>query len=315
MRILVTGGYGFIGSNFIQKALLHDEVEQVVNVDVATYAANRDNVSPNSRLINIEKDINDQHTMEVLMNTLKLTHVVHFAAESHVDNSIASPDAFIRTNINGTFSLLEAARKCDSLVRFHHVSTDEVYGSLSDHGHFHEHTAYDPRSPYSASKASSDHLVRAYHHTYNLPTTISNCSNNYGPHQHVEKLIPKAITNIAAGKKVPIYGAGINIRDWLYVDDHCDAIWKILTASDVQGDTFNIGGDCELKNIDIISMICKLMNVSPDEVMEFVDDRQGHDYRYAIDHSKITNKLNWAPAYTLDVGLKQTINYYTRSRI
>lgn len=312
MRILVTGGYGFIGSNFIHQLLTHEEVDQIINVDVVTYAANRSNVPEHSKLHNIELDINEGGIIESIMNQHQITHVVHFAAESHVDNSIASPGAFINTNINGTFSLLEASRKCETLKRFHHVSTDEVYGSLTDTGYFHEYTAYDPRSPYSASKAASDHLVRAYHHTYGLPVTISNCSNNYGPNQHVEKLIPKTITNIANGRKVPIYGNGLNIRDWLYVGDHCDAIWKILIADDVDGETFNVGGDCEVKNEHLVSKICDLMNVNFSDVVEYVEDRQGHDYRYAIDHSKITNKLGWTPTHDLNDGLMQTIEFYTK---
>lgn len=310
MRILATGGYGFIGSNFIRHALSKN-VDQIINVDSATYAANRLNVPADDRLHNIEIDINETDIIGPLMHSHGITHVVHFAAESHVDNSIASPGAFIKTNINGTFSLLEAAKSCETLVKFHHVSTDEVYGSLGDEGKFHEYTAYDPRSPYSASKASSDHLVRAYHHTYGLPVTISNCSNNYGPRQHVEKLIPKTISNIIQGKKVPVYGLGNNIRDWLYVDDHCEAIWSIIT-SNVIGETFNVGGDCEMTNIDIVSNICAVMGVDVGSVIEFVADRLGHDFRYAIDHSKLTQQLDWSPQHTFADGIKKTIDYYTK---
>lgn len=310
MRILVTGGYGFIGSNFIRFAL-DKNVEQIINIDCATYAANRTNVPVDDRLHHVEIDINEGGIIESLMMGHQITHVVHFAAESHVDNSIASPGAFINTNINGTFTLLEAARSCKTLSRFHHVSTDEVYGSLGDTGKFHEYTAYDPRSPYSASKASSDHLVRAYHHTYGLPVTISNCSNNYGPRQHVEKLIPKTISNIIQGKKVPVYGLGNNIRDWLYVDDHCEAIWDIINA-DVVGETFNIGGDYEMTNIDIVSNICAAMSVNVHEVVEFVSDRPGHDFRYAIDHGKITQQLGWSPRHSFEDGIKKTIEFYTK---
>lgn len=310
MRILVTGGYGFIGSNFIRCAL-DKNIEQIINIDSVTYAANRLNVPSDSRLHNIEIDINDSSIIASLLNSHQITHVVHFAAESHVDNSIASPGAFINTNINGTFSLLEAAKSCKTLVKFHHVSTDEVYGSLGETGKFYEYTSYDPRSPYSASKASSDHLVRAYQHTYGLPVTISNCSNNYGPRQHVEKLIPKTISNIIHGKKVPVYGQGNNIRDWLYVDDHCEAIWSIIT-SDAVGETFNVGGDCEMTNISIVSNICAVMDVDVKEVIEFVSDRPGHDFRYAIDHSKLTQRLGWTPKHTFIDGIKKTIDYYSK---
>lgn len=310
MRILVTGGYGFIGSNFIHH-VLNKDVELIVNIDKATYAANTSNVPISSKLINIQADINDKLVVAATLEKHQITHIVHFAAESHVDNSIAAPTTFVDTNVVGTLTLLEAARRCKTIQRFHHVSTDEVYGSLGVDGFFTETTPYDPRSPYSASKASSDHLVRAYHHTYDLPITISNCSNNYGPRQHVEKLIPKAITNILTGKKIPIYGQGVNVRDWLYVDDHCDAIWTIIT-SDVQGETYNVGGDCEMKNIDIIRWICDQMNVTFENVIEYIGDRPGHDFRYAIDHSKITQQLGWTPSHTLDQGIKQTINFYEK---
>ena len=306
MKILVTGGFGFIGSNFIHMALEQSQVEQIVNVDSMTYAANQHNVPIHTKLCNVICDINDTNMMNDIMEDI--THVVHFAADSHVDNSIATPGRFIKNNINGTHALLDAARK-HNIKRFHHVSTDEVYGSLGATGKFLETTPYDPRSPYSASKASSDHLVRAYFHTYGLPVTISNCSNNYGPRQHCEKLIPKAITNILAGKQVPVYGNGSNVRDWLYVDDHCQAIWSILNNG-AEGETYNIGGDCELSNIDLIKLLCGMLNVAFDEVVTFVQDRQGHDFRYAIDHTKITTQLGWSPATDIQQGMQRTIDFY-----
>ncbi len=314
MKILVTGGYGFIGSNFINKIVNLSEVNVVVNVDSCTYAGNKDNIKIDNilkyKLTNVEADINDTHLMESLLYVNKITHVVHFAAESHVDNSISNPDKFIKTNINGTFSLLEASRKYGNLERFHHISTDEVFGSLTDIGYFTETTPYSPRSPYSASKAASDHLVNSYHHTYKLPITMSNCSNNYGPNQHEEKLIPKIIKNIREGKKVPIYGNGQNIRDWLYVDDHCDAIWEII-KNGKDGESYNIGGDCERNNIQILQTICCLMDVKLGDVIEYVEDRKGHDYRYAIDFSKIKNELNWTPKTNFIDGLMKTIEFYS----
>lgn len=306
MKILVTGGYGFIGSNFIHMALDQPQVDQIVNVDSMTYAANQSNVPLHVKLCNVICDINDTEMMHDVMEDC--THVVHFAADSHVDNSIATPGRFIRNNINGTHALLDVARK-HNIKRFHHVSTDEVYGSLGSTGKFTETTPYDPRSPYSASKASSDHLVRAYFHTYGLPVTISNCSNNYGPRQHREKLIPKAITNILAGKRVPVYGNGSNVRDWLYVDDHCKAIWTILLHG-ADGETYNVGGDCELSNVDVIKLLCDMLNVAFEDVVEFVQDRQGHDFRYAIDHTKITQTLGWSPATNIADGMQRTIDFY-----
>jgi dTDP-glucose 4,6-dehydratase len=314
MKILVTGGYGFIGSNFINRIIDNHEVESIVNVDSCTYAANTDNLNIdnilNYKLTNVKTDINDTHLIESLLYVNNITHLVHFAAESHVDNSISNPDKFIKTNINGTFSLLEASRKYGQLERFHHISTDEVFGSLTDIGYFTETTSYDPRSPYSASKAASDHLVNSYHHTYKLPITMSNCSNNYGPRQHEEKLIPKIIKNIREGKKVPIYGNGKNIRDWLYVDDHCDGIWEIL-KNGKNGESYNIGGDCERNNIQILQTICCLMDVKFEETIEYVEDRKGHDYRYAIDFSKIKSQLNWTPKINFIDGLMKTIEFYS----
>jgi len=313
MKILVSGGCGFIGSNFIHHVLKKPEVQHIINVDLMTYAANRDNIPFDTRVETIEDDINNTEHMKHLMHSGGVTHVVHFAAESHVDNSITSPGAFITSNINGTFSLLEAARSAN-VQRFHHVSTDEVYGSLGSTGKFLETTPYDPRSPYSASKASSDHLVRAFHHTYGMNVTISNCSNNYGPRQHREKLIPKTITNILQGDKVPVYGTGENIRDWLYVEDHCEAIWQIV-AQGTSGETYNIGGDCEMSNVEMIHVLCMLLGKNFDDVVKFVEDRKGHDFRYAIDHSKITRELGWAPSTTnIGEGLQKTIDYYKFQR-
>ena len=313
MKILVTGGCGFIGSNFIHHMLKKPEVDHIINVDLMTYAADQDNVPFDTRVETIKDDINNTEHMKYLMCAHDVTHIVHFAAESHVDNSITSPGAFITSNINGTFAMLEAARAV-GVQRFHHVSTDEVYGSLGTTGKFLETTPYDPRSPYSASKASSDHLVRAFHHTYGMDVTISNCSNNYGPRQHREKLIPKTITNIIAGNKVPVYGTGENVRDWLYVDDHCEAIWQIITQG-ASGATYNIGGDCEMSNVEMVHVLCMLLGKNFDDVVKFVEDRKGHDFRYAIDHSKITAELGWTPSVTnISEGLQKTIDFYTSQR-
>jgi dTDP-glucose 4,6-dehydratase len=312
MNILVTGGYGFIGSNFINYITQKTEVNKILNIDSVTYAANKDNVIPSQKLIQSRSiDILEKDFIVSLLNANEITHVVHFAAESHVDNSISGPETFIKTNVNGTFSLLEAVREYGKLERFHHISTDEVYGSLGPIGFFKETTPYNPRSPYSASKAASDHLVNAYHHTYGLNTTISNCSNNYGPNQHIEKLIPKIITNLRQDKKIPIYGAGQNVRDWLYVEDHCEAIWKILLKGKI-GDTYNVGGDHEMNNLQIAKNICKLLDKDPDQYIQFVEDRKGHDFRYAIDFTKINNELGWVPKTSFDSGLRKTIDFYSK---
>ena len=312
MNILVTGGYGFIGSNFINFIAKKDEVKQILNIDSMTYAANKNNIVDSSKIVHTSPtDIRETTFISKLLDEQQITHIVHFAAESHVDNSINGPETFINTNINGTFSLLEAAKQYGKLERFHHVSTDEVYGSLGPIGFFKETTPYNPRSPYSASKAASDHLVNAYHHTYGLNTTISNCSNNYGPNQHTEKLIPKIITNLNQNKKIPIYGTGQNVRDWLYVEDHCEAIWKILLKGK-SGDTYNVGGDCEMNNLQIAKVICKLLGKDHEEYIEFVEDRKGHDFRYAIDFSKINNELGWLPKTSFETGLKKTIDFYTK---
>ena len=314
MNILVTGGFGFIGSNFINYIVNKSEVNLIVNTDCLTYAGNKKNLISHDKIKNYDINIKDDIAMFNLLSGHNITHVVHFAAESHVDNSISGPRKFIITNIVGTFSLLQAAKNWPSLKRFHHVSTDEVYGSLSkEDPKFSETTSYDPRSPYSATKASSDHLVRTYHHTYNLPITISNCSNNYGPNQHKEKLIPKIISNIKEGKQVPIYGKGDNIRDWLFVEDHCEAIWEILIRGS-DGETYNIGGDCEKTNNEILEDICRLMEVSVDDYRVYVEDRKGHDFRYAIDFSKIKKELGWSPRFSFDEGILNTIKYYTNSK-
>ena len=313
MRILVTGGLGFIGSNFIHHIIEKSEVELIVNIDSCTYAANLGNLnitnSSKYKLINIQSDINNTALIKDILNVNQITHVVHFAAESHVDNSIADPAAFIKSNINGTFSLLEAVRTQNRAIHFHHISTDEVFGSLGEEGLFTEKTPYSPRSPYSASKAASDHLVSAYHHTYGLPITMSNCSNNYGPRQHEEKLIPKIIKNLLSGKKVPIYGNGQNVRDWLYVDDHCSAIWTVLTNGKVS-QSYNIGGNCERNNIQILDTICSLMNLKIENHIEYVEDRKGHDFRYAIDFSKIKTELDWTPKFSFTDGILKTLEYY-----
>ncbi len=308
MKLLVTGGCGFIGSNFILHVLeKHDDYE-VINLDKLTYAGNRKN------LISIEKDemytfINGDICDGKLVNELveKVDAIVHFAAESHVDRSILSAGVFVQTNVLGTQILLEAALR-NGKKRFHHISTDEVFGELGDTGKFSETTPYNPRSPYSASKAASDHLVRAYYYTYGLPITISNCSNNYGPYQFPEKFIPLCITNIIEGKKVPIYGKGINVRDWVYVKDHNEAVDAILHKGRI-GETYCIGGNAEMKNIDVAKAILKILGKS-NEMIEYVPDRKGHDLRYAIDFAKIKRKLNWSPKHTFEKGLKETVEWY-----
>ena len=323
-NLLVTGGCGFIGSNFIHYLLSGQHFDgRVINVDKLTYAGNMENLAGLAekfpdRYIFAQTDICDQEAMDRLFEAYAIDTVCHFAAESHVDRSILGPDDFMKTNILGTFNLLEIVRKrMDQVLLFHHVSTDEVYGSLGDTGLFTEETPYDPSSPYSASKASSDHLVRAYHRTYGLPATLSNCSNNYGPFQFPEKLIPLMVLNARAGKSLPVYGQGLNVRDWLYVEDHCRAVWTIMQKGE-KGQTYNIGGRCEMKNIDVVEMICNILdNMEPladagsrKELISFVKDRPGHDLRYAIDFSKITRELGWEPKETFESGLKKTIAWY-----
>jgi dTDP-glucose 4,6-dehydratase len=318
MNILITGGLGFIGSNFIEGIIDKEEVKCIVNIDCAsrlTSAANKlnceefiDNKKYHFHDVWIEHINTRPEFKKNIIEKYKITHIVHFAAESHVDNSIANPSRFIQSNIVGTFNLLEIIREFTD-IRFHHISTDEVYGSLGETGKFTEESPYAPNSPYSASKASSDMLTRAYYHTYKLPVTISNCSNNYGPKQHREKFIPVVIDSILNNKKIPVYGTGKNVRDWIYVTDHCDAVWEILLKGKY-GETYNVGGNCEKTNLEIIENICKIMNVDSKDYISFVEDRKGHDFRYAIDNSKIERELKWKPKVNFEKGLIDTINYY-----
>jgi len=311
MKILVTGGAGFIGSNFIRYIIEKYPEDKIVNFDLLTYAGNLENLKElenNSNYKFVKGDIRDEFLVDKVVKENQIEMIVHFAAESHVDRSILEPDAFITTNVLGTHSLLKAAIK-NGKIRFHHVSTDEVFGSLepSDPA-FNENTAYDPRSPYSASKASSDHLVRAYFHTFGLPVTISNCSNNYGPFHFPEKLIPLFVTNLIEGKKVPLYGDGQNVRDWLHVEDHASAIDLILRQGKI-GETYCVGGNSEKSNKEITYKILELMGQG-EEMIEFVADRAAHDRRYAIDFSKIKNELGWEPQITFEEGLQKTIEWY-----
>jgi dTDP-glucose 4,6-dehydratase len=323
-NILVTGGCGFIGTGFIRHLLLDSDFDgRIVNVDKLTYAGNPENLADLAktdaeRYVFVKSDICDLDAITRVFNRYEIDAVCHFAAESHVDRSIVAPDAFIKTNISGTFNLLEVARRnSDRLILFHHVSTDEVYGSLGPDGFFTEQTAYRPNSPYSASKAASDHLVRAYHKTYGLPVTISNCSNNYGPYQFPEKLIPLMILNAIEDKPLPVYGEGKNVRDWLYVADHCRAVWQIMKRG-TRGETYNIGGRCELANIDTVNMICDALDEiqpradlsSRRDLITFVKDRPGHDLRYAIDCRKLEKELGWSPRESFETGLKKTIQWY-----
>lgn len=308
MKLLVTGGAGFIGSNFVHYILNTYPDYEVINLDALTYAGNLENLKVwegNSRHRFVKGNITDRELVDELVT--ECDAIIHFAAESHVDRSILDPGIFIETNVRGTYILLEASRQHHK--RFHHVSTDEVFGTLGPHDPpFHERTPYDPRSPYSASKASADHLVRAYFHTYQLPVTISNCSNNYGPYLFPEKLISLAITNILEGKKVPVYGDGRQVRDWLYVEDHCRAIDTILHSGRI-GETYCIGGDGERENIWMVKKILEILGKTEEDI-EYVKDRPGHDRRYAIDHSKITRALGWQPTVTIDEGLARTVKWY-----
>jgi len=328
-RLMVTGGAGFIGSNFVRYILTNYPDVFVLNVDLLTYAGSLENLNGlpvDARYQFIQADVCDQETMIELMRAYGIDAVVHFAAESHVDRSILGPGAFINTNILGTFSMLEAARTVwltekkltAEEVRFHHISTDEVFGSLEPGDPaFSETTPYSPNSPYAASKASSDHLVRAYYHTYKLPVTLTNCSNNYGPYQFPEKLIPLMILNALEGKSLPIYGDGMQIRDWLYVEDHCEAICKVLDEGKV-GESYNVGGNNQPPNIEIVDMICALLDeFKPDsahvphqELKKYVTDRPGHDRRYAMNISKIERELGWQPKYDLSTGLRKTVEWY-----
>ena len=328
MNLLVTGGSGFIGSNFIRHLLTETDFSgRIINVDSLTYAGNPENLRDiesrfAGRYIFIREDICRLEEMAKIFDYHGIDTVCHFAAESHVDRSIAAPDAFIHTNILGTYNLLELAGKRKAQIkRFHHISTDEVYGSLGEDGLFREDSPYRPTSPYSASKAASDHLVRAYFHTYGLPVTISNCSNNYGPYQFPEKLIPLMILNALADLPLPVYGDGRNIRDWLYVRDHSAALWTIL-KNGAAGETYNIGGNCEIENLRLVEQICGIMDSMPGldfkcsrkELITFVTDRPGHDRRYAIDASKIRNELRWAPQTPIETGLRETIEWYVSNR-
>ncbi|MDP2992157.1 MAG: dTDP-glucose 4,6-dehydratase [Deltaproteobacteria bacterium] len=317
-NLLVTGGCGFIGSNFIRHLLAKTGFRgRIINADSLTYAGNPENLSGvkdefPERYLFRKADICDAPLLHELFAEYRIDAVCHFAAESHVDRSIKRPDSFIQTNIIGTFNLLEAARaRGEGFRLFHHISTDEVYGSLGPEGHFTEETPYRPNSPYSASKASSDHLVRAYHETYGLPTTLSNCSNNYGPYQFPEKLIPLMITNALEDKPLPVYGDGLNVRDWIHVTDHCAALDTVLHRG-IVGETYNIGGESERKNIDVVKTILRLLEKS-ESLITFVDDRPGHDRRYAMDIKKIKRQLKWSPAVTFEKGLELTIDWYRRN--
>jgi dTDP-glucose 4,6-dehydratase len=318
--LLVTGGAGFIGSAFIRYLLQNEHFSgKIINLDALTYAGNLENLNgfhDHPRYHFVHGDIRNHTLLETLFSHHQIDTVIHFAAETHVDRSISLASLFVETNILGTLSLLETVRKFPS-VHFHHVSTDEVYGSLGESGFFHEHSCYRPNSPYSASKASSDHLVRAFHQTYALSTTLSHCSNNFGPHQNPEKLIPLMILNCLREKPLPIYGRGANVRDWLYVDDHAEALWSILQFGK-RGETYDIGGDAEFSNLELIYLLIdilsdELKNPSTlySSLIQFVADRPGHDFRYAIDCSKIKKELNWHPKTSIKAGLLKTIRWYT----
>jgi len=334
MRVLVTGGAGFIGSNFVLQTLAKQQgLEALVNVDLLTYAGNLANLTAaerDPRYLFVQGDIGDRELVADLLCRHEITGVLNFAAESHVDRSIDGPEAFLQTNVMGTLRLLDTVRHYwkglpeagKKAFRFLHVSTDEVFGSLGpDDPAFHEETPFAPNSPYAASKASSDHLVRAYHHTYGLPVLTTNCSNNYGPYQFPEKLIPLMILNALEGKSLPIYGDGKNVRDWLFVEDHCTAIRMVLERG-VVGETYNVGGLCERPNIEVVNQICDLLDelaarpggVSCHAQKTFVRDRPGHDRRYAIDCSKITAKLGWKPAESFETGLRKTVAWYLHNR-
>ena len=323
-KCLVTGGCGFIGSNYIRYVLEKEDDLHIVNLDKLTYAGNRHNLDgiPETFHTFVEGDICDPELVKTLFNEHQFDTIVHFAAESHVDRSIEGPAEFIQTNVLGTLNLLEQSRLHfqhlnNDNFRFLHISTDEVYGSLGDHGKFLETTPYDPSSPYSASKAGSDHLVRSWNRTFGLPTLITNCSNNYGSYQFPEKLIPLMIINCLHGKPLPVYGQGENVRDWLYVRDHCEAIHTVLKSGTV-GETYNIGGNNEIRNIDVVTTICDLLNeISPSEngssysdLITYVKDRPGHDFRYAIDAGKIQNNLGWSPKESFETGIRKTIHWY-----
>jgi dTDP-glucose 4,6-dehydratase len=326
-KLLVTGGAGFIGSNFVHHWYSQYPGDRIIVLDALTYAGDRRTLADleiKANLRFVQGDICDRPLVDTLLKDEAIDLLVHFAAESHVDRSILGPGAFVQTNMVGTFTLLEAFRQHwisvgqPNSYRFHHISTDEVYGSLEpDAPGFSETTPYAPNSPYSASKAGSDHLVRAYHHTYGLPTLVTNCSNNYGPYHFPEKLIPLICINILMGKPLPVYGDGQNIRDWLYVGDHCSAVDTVIHKG-TPGETYNIGGNNEVKNIELVEMLCELMNEMAPEMpvrpaqslITFVKDRLGHDRRYAIDATKIRTELGWTPSETVEGGLRRTVNWY-----
>jgi dTDP-glucose 4,6-dehydratase len=334
LKLLVTGGAGFIGSNLIQHIIDRPEIEKLINLDALTYAGHLGNLEPvagHPKYVFEKVDLRDKPAVLRVVEQYGISHVLHLAAESHVDRSISGPGDFIQTNIVGTFNLLEACRHAwlnpetglrrrKIPCRFHHVSTDEVYGSLGATGFFVETTPYAPNSPYSASKASSDMLVRAYHHTYGLPIVITNCSNNYGPFQFPEKLIPVVIQSCLSRTKIPVYGDGMNVRDWLYVRDHTEALWQVLTRAS-EGETYNIGGHNEWANIRIVELIADLIDEFAPQLggntrtlITFVKDRPGHDRRYAIDASKVQRELGWTPAYTFERGIRETVRWYLENQ-
>ena len=330
-RWLVTGGAGFIGANFVLQAIAHGV--HIINVDKLTYAGNLSTLTPiahSDRHVFVRGDVGDRALIDRLLVDYKPSAIVNFAAESHVDRSIDGPAQFIQTNVVGTLQLLESVRdywralegKAKENFRFLHISTDEVYGSLGTEGRFTESTPYAPNSPYSASKAASDHLVRAFHHTYGLPTLTTNCSNNYGPYQFPEKLIPLVIQKALAGEALPVYGDGLNVRDWLYVGDHCAAIRQVLEAGRV-GETYNIGGNSERTNIEVVRCICTLLDArrplpngrKHESLITHVKDRPGHDRRYAIDSSKLQRELGWRPSQTFESGIALTVDWYLSNQL
>ncbi len=328
-NILVTGGAGFIGCNYVRYMLETYNDVKIVNLDALTYAGSLDNLKDlpdESSHTFVQGDICDRELVDKLLREHEIDTVVHFAAESHVDNSISAPEVFVKTNVMGTFTLLDSARQYwqgekgwgKEKCRFHHISTDEVYGTLTkDDSAFSETTPYAPNSPYSASKAGSDHLVRAYFHTYNMPVTTTNCSNNYGSYQHSEKFIPTVIRKCLAQESIPVYGDGSNIRDWLYVRDHCTGIDAVVRRGEL-GEIYNIGGINEWNNLDICKLICQLMdehkpeNAPHEKLITFVQDRAGHDWRYAIDATKMNAKLDWKPAETFETGIRKTVEWYLK---
>lgn len=317
-RILVTGGAGFMGSAFVRYGLSHSLCERLVNLDLLTYAGDPRNVeawAQDSRYLLLKGDIRDQELVERICREERIDTIVNFAAETHVDRSIARPQDFLETNVYGAFALLEVVRRMPQ-IRFHQISTDEVFGSLDETGFFREESSYSPNSPYAASKASADHFVRSYAHTYGLFVTLSHSSNNYGPHQHPEKFIPRMISACLQKQTLPVYGTGRNIRDWLYVEDHAEAIWTIL-ESRKRGEVYNVGGSCERKNLELLDLIIAEVATQSGEhpevfrkLITFVEDRPGHDFRYALDCAKISRELGWTPRHTLHEGLRKTVSFY-----